>query len=48
MQRVKSFKVEEIVEHFKEKKRMKRNVESATVRDILTRNAEAPAVPARR
>ena len=31
-----------------EKRRMKRNVEFATVRDILTRNAEAPVGTARR
>ena len=48
MQPVKSFKVEEIVELFKKKKRMKKSVESVTVNGILTRSAEAPAGTARR
>ena len=48
MQPVKSFKVEEIVERFKEKKRMKKNVESVIEKGTLTRSVEAPAGTARR
>ena len=48
MQPVKSFKVEEIVEHFKEKIRMRKNVESVTGKGTLTRSVEAPAGTARR
>ena len=48
MQPVKSFKVEEIVEHFKEKKRMKKNVESVIEKGTPKKSVEALAGTAKR
>ena len=48
MQPVKSFKVEEVIENFKEKIRIRKNVESVTKKGTLTRSVEAPAGTARR
>ena len=48
MQPVKSFKVEEIIERFKEKRRMKKGVESVIIRGTQTRSAKAPAGTAKR
>ena len=48
MQPPKSLTVEEIEEHFKEKKTMKKNVESVIERGTLKKGIEAPAGTGRR